>query len=282
MGSGSTRSDRGGKPSHQLRLPTRKPVSSEQITLPEVADGGAGRREAFARLGENVNQGSFADVEAEHVLSGATGADYEGDALGEAQINDESPEVGDERRAGLQPRRGLGLETPRAARADAPMQAHPGDLGGDRRNLDAVIDLASLLRALRDVGPAAVAHARQDVALMLRIGMQRPMCARMRLLCLRRLFTNSVVLWPWTRRDARVVRRLRRTIRFGLQIGRSPPQAPPPSRSTARSPPPAPRRRQPPLPNPANQTPRNSSHAGIEPKNTVSNSAPNPSTTQGA
>src|SRR5271165_331973 len=98
------------------------------------------------------------------------------------------------------------------------MQAHPRNLGGDRRNLDAVIDLASLLRALRDVGPAAVAHARPYVALTRRIGMQRPMCARMRLLLAAALDELGRLLVALARRDARIVRRLRRTIRFGLQL----------------------------------------------------------------
>ena len=81
------------------------------------ADGGAGRRKAFARLGINVDQRSFADVEAEHVLHQALEL-LEADALGEAQIDDERPEIGAERRPG-RARRGLGLEAPRAAGAHA-------------------------------------------------------------------------------------------------------------------------------------------------------------------
>ena len=161
------------------------------------ADGGAGRGEALARARENVDQRAFADGKAEQVAHQAR-QPLEGDALGEAQIDDEGPQIGAERRARLQPRRRSGLEAPGATRADAPVQAHPRDLGRDRRNLDPVIDLARLLRALRDVGPAMPACARQNVAPLRRVRMQRPMRARMRLLFLRRLLTNSVVfLWPW-------------------------------------------------------------------------------------
>ena len=65
------------------------------------ADGGAGRREGLARRCENVDQGAFAEGKAEQVSHQAR-QPLEGDPLGEAQIDDEGPQVGAERRAGLE------------------------------------------------------------------------------------------------------------------------------------------------------------------------------------
>ena len=71
------------------------------------ADGGAAGGAALARRRQNVDQRAFADGKAEGVAHQAR-QPLESDALGEAQINDESPEVGAERRAWLEPRRRLG------------------------------------------------------------------------------------------------------------------------------------------------------------------------------
>jgi hypothetical protein len=130
------------------------------------ADVGAGGGEAFARLAQDVDQRAFADEKAEQIAHQARQA-LESDALGEAQIDDQRPQVGAERRAGLEPRRRLRLEAPGAAGTDACVQAHPRDLGGDRGNLDPVVDLARGLRALRNVGPAMPADIRQNVAPLL-------------------------------------------------------------------------------------------------------------------
>lgn len=99
------------------------------------------------------------------------------------------------------------------------MQAHPRDLRRNRRKLDPVIDLARLLRALRDVGPAMPARLRQNIAAMRRVGMQRPMRARMRLLLAEALDELGRRLLAPARREARIVRRLGRTIKLGPQFG---------------------------------------------------------------
>ena len=178
---------------------------------------------------------------AEHVLHQAR-QPLEADALGEAQIDDERPEIGAEWRARLQPRRGLGLEATRAAGANASMQPHPRDLRPNRAEFDAVIDLASLLRALRHVGPAAVAHARQDVALMRRIGDARADARPDAASSCWRFFTNSVASCGLGSAGRSNCSASSADDPVWPPIERSSPQAwPPPSRSTARSPPPAPR-----------------------------------------
>ena len=207
--------------SHQLRLPTRKPVSSEQITPP---DNSRARMAALAAAKrwrapkENVDQRAFADGKAKHVAHQAR-QPLEADPLREAQIEDEGAQVGAIGGAWLKPRRGLGLEPSCATGADASMQAHPRDLGRNRGKLDPVIDLARLLRALRDLGPATPARLRQNIAAMRRVGMQRPMRARMRLLLATVLDELGRRLLAAARRDARIVRRLGRTIKLGPQFG---------------------------------------------------------------
>ena len=181
------------------------------------ADGGAGRGEALARASENVDESAFADGEAEQVAHQAR-QPLEGDPLGEAQIEDEGAQVGAERRAGLKPCRRLGLKAPGATRAHASMQAHARDLGRNRRNLDAVIDLARLLRALRDVGPAMPAYVSENGAPMRRVGRKRPMRAPMGFLLAAVLDEFGRVLVAPARRDAGIIRRLGRTIELRPQI----------------------------------------------------------------
>ncbi len=182
------------------------------------ADGGAGGGEALARRRENVDQRAFADGKAEQVRHQAR-QPRQGDALGEAQVDDEGPQVGAERRARLERCRRTGLEALGAARADASVQAHPRDLGGDGRNLDPVVDLARLLRAQRDVGPAAPADVRQNVAPLRRVRVQRPMRARMRLPLLAVLDELGRFLVALAGGKARIVRRLGRTIQLRPKRG---------------------------------------------------------------
>lgn len=99
------------------------------------------------------------------------------------------------------------------------MQAHPRDLRRNRGKLDPVIDLARLLRALRDISPAMPARLRQNIAAMRRVGMQRPMRARMRLLLAEVLDELGRRLLAPAWRQARIVRRLGRTIKLGPQFG---------------------------------------------------------------
>src|SRR5208337_1769443 len=182
------------------------------------ADVGAGGGEALARLAQDVDQRAFADEKAKQIAHQARQA-LESDALGEAQIDDQRPQVGAERRARLEPRRRLRLEAPGAAGTDASVQAHPRDLGGDRGNLDPVVDLARGLRALRNVGPAMPADIRQNVAPLRRVRMQRPMRARMRFLLAPALDELGRPLLSLARGNARVIRRLGRTIQLRPQPG---------------------------------------------------------------
>ena len=120
---------------------------------------------------------------------------------------------------GSKPRRRFGLEALGATRAHASVQAHSRDVGGDRGNLDPVVDLARLLRTLRDIGSAMPAHARQDVAPTRRVRMQRPVRAMMRLPLLAVVGEFGRLLLTHARRDARIVRRLGRTIQLRPQLG---------------------------------------------------------------
>jgi len=63
------------------------------------------------------------------------------------------------------------------------------------------------------------ARLRQNIAAMRRVGMQRPMRARMRLLLAEALDELGRRLLAPARRDARIVRRLGRTIKLGPQFG---------------------------------------------------------------
>ena len=98
------------------------------------------------------------------------------------------------------------------------MQAHARDLGRNRRQLDAVIDLARRLRALRDVGPAMPAYVSDNVAPMRRVGRKRPMRAGMGFLLAAVLDEFGRILVALARRDAGIVRRLGRTIKLRPQL----------------------------------------------------------------
>jgi len=78
--------------------------------------------------------------------------------------------------------------------------------------------LVRLLRALRHVGPAVPAYARQDIAPLRWVRMQSPMRPRMRLLLAAVLDELDRLLVALARRDARVVRRLGRTIQLRPQL----------------------------------------------------------------
>ena len=160
---------------------------------------------------------ALADRQAEQVAQDIAQA-RQRDGLDGAQVDDEGAQVRAEGRARLQPRRRRCLEAPGAARADAAVQRDPRHVGLDLRDLDAVVDLAGLLRDTGDVGAAALAAAREDVALRRRVGMQRPMRAGVRPalgLGRRRLGW----LLPRRRRQAGIVRRLRRQAEPALELG---------------------------------------------------------------
>src|SRR5260370_35754692 len=88
------------------------------------ADRRTGGLEALARRLENIDERAFADFEAQEIAH-QQGQAFKPDALGEPQIDDESAQVGAERRTALQALRRLRLEAPGAAVAQAAMQDHP-------------------------------------------------------------------------------------------------------------------------------------------------------------
>ena len=99
------------------------------------------------------------------------------------------------------------------------MQAHPRDLGRDRRNLDPIVDFARLLPAPRHVRPTMTACVRQNVAPLRRMGMQEPESAGMRMLLLAALDELGRLFVALARRKTGIVRRLGRTILLGAQRG---------------------------------------------------------------
>jgi len=164
-----------------------------------------------------VSLSNHADVEAEDVGQKPRQT-LEGNALGEAQIDEQRAQVLPERRAGLHPARWRGLEFSRAAGAGAAMQRDARDIGRDVGDLDMVIGLADKLRRARHVGPTMPAGVREYVARRCRVRMQRPMRAGMGLVpglgrheC-RRLLSLA-------RRRRGIGRRLRRQTELGFQLG---------------------------------------------------------------
>jgi len=131
-----------------------------------------------------------------------------GNRLTEAQRQHEGAQVRSERRARFQTRRCRRLEPLVAARADAAMQRHPGDVRRDLGDFDAVVSLKRHLCHARHIRTATGAVVRQHVAPPRRIGMQRPMRPRMGL-TLRLRPRPAVGLHPLRRRPAGIGRRLR-------------------------------------------------------------------------
>ena len=126
-------------------------------------------------------------------------AALEGDALGEAQIEDEGAQVRPERRAFRHVLRRRRLEFPGATRAGSAQKRNARHMGNDRRDFDMVIGLADELRRIQKESAAALAGAGEHIPLRRRIGMKRavrPACG------LRRfpsdvLLSSPAALCPW-------------------------------------------------------------------------------------
>ena len=86
--------------SHQLLLPTRRPVSSDcrSFLTTSLADRTLLRGKGVTRGVQHVVERALADVEPEDIGQESRNS-LEGDALGEAQIDDEGPQIFPERRA---------------------------------------------------------------------------------------------------------------------------------------------------------------------------------------
>ena len=116
---------------------------------------------------------------------GSTGQEprqtLEGNALREAQVDDEGAQVRPERRAGHHRVRRRGLERLRATRAGSAMQRDARHLRHDRGNFDVVIGFTRHLRHAGDGRATVLARRRHHVAPRGRIWMQRPVRAGMRL-----------------------------------------------------------------------------------------------------
>jgi hypothetical protein len=175
------------------------------------------RGKGIARGVEHVDERALADLKTQQIGQQPR-QPFEADALREAQRENESAQVGSKRRARRHIGRRLRLEPFGAARADAAVQGHARHLGLDVGNFDMVVSLAGKLRPAGHVGSAMLAGRSEKIALRGRIGMQRPMRARMRLALglVRRLAGGLASL---ARRRRGIVRRLRRQAQFGLQLG---------------------------------------------------------------
>src|SRR5258708_18920460 len=180
------------------------------------ADRRTGGLEALARRLENIDERAFADFEAQEIAH-QQGQAFKPDALGEPQIDDESAQVGAERRTALQALRPLRLEAPGAAGAQAAMQDHPRYVRLDLGDFDPVVGFARLLGALRNVEAAMGTGGGQNIPPPGGIGMERPMRARMGL-AFGAVLRPDRRLPPLARRDARIVRRLGRPIQFGSKF----------------------------------------------------------------
>src|SRR5208282_6261273 len=99
---------------------------------------------AAARL-DHVDQGAFADIEAEDMREQMRQA-LEADALGIAQMQGQGREVRAKRRARPKPFRSRRLERLAAAGTNAAHERDAGDLSGDGRDLDAAVSLGCRLR----------------------------------------------------------------------------------------------------------------------------------------
>src|SRR5208282_510899 len=170
---------------------------------------------AAARL-DHVDQGAFADIEAEDMREQMRQA-LEADTLGVAQVQSQGCEVGAERRARPKPFRSRRLERLAAAGANATHERDAGDFGGDGRDLDAVVSLASRLRLAAYIRLAMFAVRGRNAAFVRRIGMQRPVFARAGFALAFALGRLLRWLAPLAWRRARIVRRLRRQAQFCAQ-----------------------------------------------------------------
>jgi hypothetical protein len=180
------------------------------------ADAAGLRGESLARRRQHVDQRAFADGKAQKI-GHEPRQPFKGNALGEAQIEDEGAQVWPERRPPDHVRGAWRLELSGAARAGSAMQHDAGHSGRDGRYLDMVISLADGLRQTGDIRAAMLAGMRHHIAPGRWIGMQRAMRARMRL-ALRR--AGRLTRWLGALRGWRagIIRRLRRQAEPGFKF----------------------------------------------------------------
>ena len=138
--------------------------------------------------------------------------------MGETQIEGKGPQVGSKRRARLQSSWWCSHEPLGAARADAAVQPHLGDVGLNFGNFDAVVGLSRLLDHTGDVRSAMRAMFGQNVAFPGRVRMQWTMRPGMRL-ALGLASLLPLTLLSLRRRRAGVVRRFRRQLLLRPQRG---------------------------------------------------------------
>src|SRR5271169_483668 len=98
-------------------------------------------REGVTSRVEHVDEGACADVEAEEI-GDQPRQPREGDALGEAQIDDQCAQVWPERRSLRKSFRRRSLELPGATRAGSAEERNPRHVGLDRWDLDMIVGLA--------------------------------------------------------------------------------------------------------------------------------------------
>ena len=165
---------------------------------------------------EDVDERALADVEAEEIGQ-QRGQALEGDALGEAQIDDEGAQVGTKGRTFRHVLRRRRLECPGAARAGSAQKRNARHIRNDRRDFDMVIGLADELRRIQKEGAAMLAGGGEHIPLRRRIGMKRAVRPRMRLapLSLGRLAlpARALASLAWWR--AGILGRLRRQVELG-------------------------------------------------------------------
>jgi hypothetical protein len=205
--------------SHQFRLPTLRPVSFHRGSGQQTrADEACLPREGVTGRVEHVDEGAFADVEAEEV-GDEPREPLEGDALGEAQIDHQRAQVRSERGSLRKSFRRRSLEPSGATRAASTEERNTCHVGPDRWDLDMIVSLARDLRAARYVCPAMPAERGRRVDLRRRVGMQRTVRAEVRL-ALDFLIGGGRLrrLAPLRGRRARIVRRLWRQAEPGFEF----------------------------------------------------------------
>jgi hypothetical protein len=175
------------------------------------------RREGRLGRPDDVDQPALADPQPEDVAEHAL-QPREADVLAEAQVQHQRPQVRPERRAGRHLPRRRRLEAPGAVRAGAAHQRHPRHLGADRREVDVVVSVACRLRRRREVAVAMRAAGGADLAHLRRVRVERAGAPRPALAPALGLTPAALRLAPRARRQAGVLRRLRRQPDLGLEL----------------------------------------------------------------
>ena len=144
--------------------------------------GGSGHRrldralcgqQRFGRALQHVADRTFADAQAEN-LAQQRCQPFEADGVGVMQVDHQRADRLAKRRARFQARRCFSRNTLAAAGALAAEQPHPGDIGLDRRDLDAVIDFLRGLLAGGEAGGTMRTGLQLGVHDAVGIGLQHP------------------------------------------------------------------------------------------------------------